>query len=211
MLRDDWHSSELTGACPLHAPVRQECLCLSVSYLCCTNHTLIKPSFVFCLLPLSPVSLPHFISLHPILCVWVEGGDSVQARLLLRRLQHHLSQQRQGSHSWQRAHYWWYSHHWHNGKTTIAVMCLHSELMLITLILWNGESVCNFSPCSCTLWVTLTSVSCPFFFPDRAGWMLPGAFPRRALASFCSKPLCVVPVQGAGKLHVWLLCGSVSH
>lgn len=35
---------------------------VSVSYLCCTNHALIKPSFVFCLPPSSLPSLSHISS-----------------------------------------------------------------------------------------------------------------------------------------------------
>lgn len=74
------------------------------------------------------LSLPHLISLHPILCVWTEGGDSVQARLLLWRLQHHLSLCGEWGHPWQPAHRWWYSHHRPNGKTVIAVKYWHSDI-----------------------------------------------------------------------------------
>lgn len=80
-------------------------------------------------------SLPRLISLHPILCVWVEGGDSVQARLLLWRLQHHLSLRGERGHPWQPAHCWWYSHHWPNGKTMIAVLAQWVE---VVITLCNG-------------------------------------------------------------------------
>lgn len=70
---------------------------------------------------LPSLSLPHFISLHPILCMWVEGSDSVQTRLFLWRLQHHLSLRGERGHPWQPAHRWWYSHYWPDGKIMIPV------------------------------------------------------------------------------------------
>lgn len=62
---------------------------------------------------------------------------------------------------------------------------------------------------SCTVQLMLTSFSCLVSSSDRAGGMLPGALPRRALTGFCPKPLRVLPLQRAGQLPVWLLRGSV--
>lgn len=81
------------------------------------SQTFIKPSFVLCLPPPTSLSLLHFISLHPILCVWAKGSDSVQARLFLRRLQHHLPLLGERGHPRQPAHRWRNSHHGPNGKT----------------------------------------------------------------------------------------------
>lgn len=81
--------------------------------------------FCFCQPPLlSPI---HFISLHPILCLWAEGRDSVPARLLLWRFHHHLSLRGPRGHPRQSAYCWRYSHHWTNGETmmkSISCLCL---------------------------------------------------------------------------------------
>lgn len=145
--------------------------------------------FCFCQPPPPPLLSPiHFISLHPILCLWAEGCDSVPARLLLWRLHDHLSLRGARGHPRQSAYCWRYSHHWTNGETLIKLAvylcCAVTEHFLALFFL---------------------------FVSDCTGWMLPGPILWRALTGLHSKPLCVLPVQGARKLPVWLLRGPVAH
>lgn len=120
--------SQITDAlksCSPHVSTRQRCLCLSL---------LRSPLFLLSLLrrlythrhssghllfftPIPSPSLPHLISLHPILCVWAEGSGSLQARFLLWRPKHHLSFCGEGGNPWWPAHRWRYNHHRPNGKT----------------------------------------------------------------------------------------------
>lgn len=88
----------------------------------------IHQAIYFCLPPLS-----HIISLHPILCVWIEGGDTIQARLLLWRLQHHVSLRGEWGHPRWPTHCWWYSHHRTSSKALLLLFVL-AHRVKITLI-----------------------------------------------------------------------------
>lgn len=95
MSPDDWSLLKLLSSWPCQTGVSL-CLTLSVSVIFFLHgphaHRHSSSHLLFCFFVCLPsLSLLHLISLHPILCVWVEGSDSVQARLLLWRCQHHLS------------------------------------------------------------------------------------------------------------------------
>lgn len=128
----DWHLLKLpTSSCCISclAPWARKEMFLFFLVGIGTNSltSFIKPS-IFCLPPLS-----HIISLHPILCVWIEGGDTIQARLLLWRLQHHVSLRGEWGHPRWPAHCWWYSHHRTSSKALLLLFVL-AHRVTITLI-----------------------------------------------------------------------------
>lgn len=209
MSADDWHSLKwpplfLLHLTPFCCETREDLM------LACNNYLWISPSLwsslhymnssgclLFCF-SVSPPSLsPRLISLHPIFCMRVESSDSVQTRVLLRRLQHHLPLRGERGDPRCPPHRWWHRHHRPNGE--ILVSCC------TTLISTSTFTILVFLQLNCPADIQLILSS------DRAGRVLPGAFPRCTLKGICAQPLCVVPLQGAWELPVWLLRGSVSH
>lgn len=127
----------------------------------------IKPSFVFCI-------PPHIISLHPILCMWTKGSDSIQTRLLLWRHQHHLPLCGERGHSWQHAHRWRYSHHWLNGKTVLTTCARHGLIKHLFILKKPDRHTFTSSTCVAQTCDFLACFVLPF--PDCTWWMLPGTF-----------------------------------